>query len=307
MLRAALLRVADSTAIAAWAGNQPAVRAVVRRYVAGDDLEQALPVVHRLAATGARLTIDHVGEHVDHLGEAEDAVAVYRDVLAHVAAAGLPAGLSVKPTQFGLLLDADRCATWVADIAKQAADAGVHVTLDMEDHQVTEATVALVERAQAEGLANVGCALQSALHRTPEDVRRLTAAGASLRLCKGAYAEPEHLAHQRRVDIDRAYLHAARYLLEHGTHPRFATHDHRLVATIKRWAAELGRPRDSYEFQMLYGVRPEMQRALVADGYGLTVYLPFGAHWFPYFTRRLAERPANLAFFLRALASPDGR
>jgi proline dehydrogenase len=303
MLRRALLRAADSPGLAQRAAASPLVRRVVARYVAGDHLEDGLAVARRLAADGAQLTLDHVGEHVDRLAQAEAAVDVYRALLVRIGDEGLPAGVSVKPTQLGLLLDLDRCTELVEDLAKRAHDAGVHVTLDMEDHTVTEATVQLVERAHGAGYTDVGCAIQSALHRTPEDVRRLTAAGASLRLCKGAYAEPEHLAHQRRVDVDRAYLAAARYLLEHGHHPRFATHDHRLVGAIKRWAAEFGRDRDTYEFQMLYGVRPEMQRALVADGYRLRIYLPFGAEWFPYFTRRLAERPANLTFFLRALAS----
>jgi proline dehydrogenase len=303
MLRQALLRAADSSTLARRAAASQLVRHVVARYVAGDDLEDGLAVGRRLVAGGAELTLDHVGEHVDQLAQAEAAVDVYRELLVRIGDEELPAGVSVKPTQLGLLLDPLRCTELIEDLAKRAHDAGVHVTLDMEDHTVTEATVQLVERAHAAGSTEVGCAIQSALHRTPEDVRRLTAAGASVRLCKGAYAEPEHLAHQRRADVDRAYLHAARYLLEHGHHPRFATHDHRLVATIKRWAAESGRDRGTYEFQMLYGVRPDMQRSLVADGYRLRIYLPFGAEWFPYFTRRLAERPANLTFFLRALTS----
>jgi proline dehydrogenase len=306
MLRWALLRAADQPDLARWAATSATVRHVVARYVAGESLGEGLEVAERLAADGMELTVDHVGEHVHDLDAADHAAGVYRALLDRVATDKLPAGISVKPTQLGLLLDHDRCASLVEDLAARAAAAGVHVTLDMEDHTVTEATVALVERAQAEGADNVGCAVQSYLHRTPEDLRRLTAAGASLRLCKGAYAEPAHVAHQRRVDVDRAYLRDARYLLEHGHHPRFATHDHRLVGAIKRWAAELGRDRGSYEFQMLYGVRPDMQRALVADGYRLRVYLPFGAQWYPYFVRRLAERPANLAFFLRALAPDRG-
>jgi proline dehydrogenase len=302
MLRWTLLRTADSSYLADRAATSPLVRRVVSRYIAGDGLPDGLSAARQLAAEGATLTLDHVGEHVSNLAQADAAAEVYRELLGHVRDETLPAGVSIKPTQLGMLLDHERCAELVEDLAKRADDAGVHVTLDMEDHTVTEATIRLVERAHAAGHGNVGCAVQAYLHRTPEDVRRLTAAGASLRLCKGAYAEPEHLAHQRPADVDRAFLHAARYLLEEGHHPRFATHDHRLVATIKRWAAELGRDRDSYEFQMLYGIRPDMQRALLADGYGLRVYVPFGSEWFPYFVRRLAERPANLAFFLRALA-----
>ncbi|MFA9429546.1 proline dehydrogenase family protein [Egicoccus sp. AB-alg2] len=307
MLRWLLLRAAGSRRLAELSASSPAARRVVDRYIAGDTLAAGLRVARELAASGMSLTLDHVGEYVTSTEQAEQAAQVYRDLLRQVTAEALPAGISVKPTQLGLLLDPERCDKLVDDLAQEAAEAGAHVTLDMEDHTVTEATVALVERVHADGVTNVGCAIQAALHRTPEDVRRLTRLGASVRLCKGAYAEPEHLAWQRRVDVDRAYLEAARYLVREADHPRFATHDHRLVAAIKREAAAVGRPRDSYEFQMLYGVRPEMQRALVGDGYRLCVYVPFGTEWFPYFTRRLAERPANLAFFLRALTSGEQR
>ncbi|MFA9445943.1 proline dehydrogenase family protein [Egicoccus sp. AB-alg6-2] len=307
MLRWMLLRAAGDERLARWAAASPTVRPVVDRYIAGDTLGAGLKAARGLADAGMAVTLDHVGEYITDASQADEAAQVYREVLSQVAAEDLPAGISVKPTQLGLLLERDRCEKLVADLAQRAADAAVHVTLDMEDHPVTEATVALVEQAHAAGATNVGCAIQAALHRTPDDVRRLTRLGASIRLCKGAYAEPVHVAWQRRVEVDRAYLEAARHLLREADYPRFATHDHRLVAAIKREAAHLGRPRDSYEFQMLFGVRADMQRALVADGYRLCVYVPFGTEWFPYFTRRLAERPANLAFFLRALTSGDQR
>jgi proline dehydrogenase len=296
-----LIRTAGSARLARRARASELVGRVVHRYVAGENLDEGLAAARRIAASGAELTLDHVGEFVASIDQAKAAAEVYRTLLEHIGRDGLPAGISVKPTQLGLMLDHETCATLVEDLASHAHDAGVHLTLDMEDHPVVEDTIRLVERAQAAGHHNVGCAVQAYLHRTTEDVRRLIAAGASLRLCKGAYAEPEHVAYQRRVDVDRAYLEAARYLLAHGTMPRFATHDHRLVAAIKRSAAQLGRDRSTYEFQMLYGIREEMQRSLVADGYGLRIYVPFGTEWFSYFTRRLAERPANLVFFLRAL------
>jgi proline dehydrogenase len=301
VLRWLLIQSADSRRLATLVRSSPVARRVVDQFIAGEELDDGLAAARRLAAEGMDLTLDHVGEFVGSVVQAEQAAQAYRDVLDRIAAEGLPAGVSVKPSQLGLLLDRDLATRLVEDLGKRAGDVGVHLTLDMEDHTATEATVTLVERAQAEGYTAVGCALQSYLHRTAEDVRRLTAAGASVRLCKGAYAEPEHVAYQRRVDVDKSFLEAARYLLAHGREPRFATHDHRLIAAIKRSAAQLGRDRDGYEFQMLYGVRPELQRSLVADGYRLRVYVPFGDQWFPYFTRRLAERPANLVFFLRAL------
>ncbi len=306
MLRWLLIRASGSDGLADLTRTSGLAGRVVARYIAGESVDEGLAAARALVAEGATLTLDHVGEFVSSMQQAEAAAKVYRTLLEHVGTEGLPAGISVKPTQLGLLLDPEGCARLVGDLATRAAAAGVHVTLDMEDHPLVETTVSLVERSQAAGHGNVGCAVQSYLHRTAEDVRRLTAAGASLRLCKGAYAEPEHVAFQRKVDVDRAYLEDARYLLAYGHEPRFATHDHRLVAAIKRSAAQLGRDRSSYEFQMLYGIRTDMQKALITDGYRLRVYLPFGTEWFPYFTRRLAERPANLLFFARALVARPG-
>lgn len=306
MLRWLLIRASSSDGLADLTRSSGLTARVVSRYIAGESVDEGLTAGRALVADGAALTLDHVGEFVASMQQAEAAAEVYRTLLDHIGTEGLPAGISVKPTQLGLLLDPEGCARLVADLAARAGSAGVHVTLDMEDHPLVEPTVSLVEQTQAAGHGNVGCAVQSYLHRTAEDVRRLTAAGASLRLCKGAYAEPEHVAFQRKVDVDRAYLEDARYLLAHGHEPRFATHDHRLVAAIKRSAAQLGRDRSSYEFQMLYGIRTDMQQALIADGYRLRIYLPFGTEWFPYFTRRLAERPANLLFFARALVDRPG-
>lgn len=307
MLRWLLLRAAGSELVADQTRRSELAGQVVTRFIAGETTDEGLAAAHRLAAQGADLTLDHVGEFVGSLDQAEAAAAVYRTLLERIGAEGLPAGISVKPTQLGLKLDPEACAALVNDLGARAQAAGVHVTLDMEDHPVVEATIGLVEQAQAAGHGNVGCAVQSYLHRTAEDIRRLTAAGASIRLCKGAYAEPNHVAYQRKADVDRAYLEDARYLLAEGHEPRFATHDHRLVGAIKRSAALLGRDRSTYEFQMLYGVRPDMQQALLTDGYRLRVYVPFGTEWFPYFTRRLAERPANLLFFARMLTTSRSR
>jgi proline dehydrogenase len=301
MLRWALIQAADNSTLRDLASNSGIARQVVDRYIAGESTDDGLAAARSLADAGIDLTLDHVGEFITHLDQAQAAADVYRELLERIGEDGLPAGVSVKPTQLGLLLDREACNNLIADLAKRAHAADVHVTLDMEDHTVTESTVELVEQAHAAGFTNVGCAIQAALHRTAEDVRRLTRAGASLRLCKGAYAEPGHLAYQRKADVDRNYLEAARYLVAEGVEPRFATHDHRIVAAIKREAALLGRDRSTYEFQMLYGIRTDMQEALVADGYRLRVYLPFGHEWFAYFMRRLAERPANMIFFARAL------
>jgi proline dehydrogenase len=179
---------------------------------------------------------------------------------------------------------------------------GTHVTIDMEGSDLTEQTVELVARVRGDGHDNVGCAVQAYLHRTPADVKRLTDLGASLRLCKGAYAEPPHLALQSRDEISAAYLAQAEDLLTSGTFPRFATHDHRLLHRVRLAARRMEIPDDAYEIQMLYGIREPLQHLMVARGHRVRVYVPFGDLWYPYFMRRLAERPANLVFFLRALA-----
>ena len=209
--------------------------------------------------------------------------------------------MSVKPTQMGLRVSPQLCAQLLGDIATAAASSGDHLTLDMEGSDVTEATIGLVEQLRTDGHAQVGCAVQTYLHRTRDDVARLSAVGASLRLCKGAYAEPPDVAYQSRVQVDGGYARCADDLLRHGTYPRFATHDDRLIAYIKHAADREGRGRDDFEFQMLYGIRPALQDELVAQGYRLRVYVPYGDQWYPYFMRRLAERPANVVFFLRAL------
>lgn len=297
-------QAASSTRLEAAVRATPAALAVVHRFVAGDHLDDGLRAARDHLAAGAAVTIDHVGEHVVDDDAADRAAEAYAQVL-DALGPGEDVGISVKPTQLGLHLDADRCRGRLAELAAAASDRGVALTLDMEDHRVTEATVQLAETLGAATDARIVVALQAALHRTPRDVRRVTDAGVAVRLCKGAYAEPSHLAHARPVAVLRAYLDAARYLVRHGHDPRFATHDHRLLAAVRRDAALVGRAPDTYEFQMLHGVRSDAQRALVRDGERLRVYVPFGTAWFPYFTRRLAERPANLALLLRALTDQE--
>jgi proline dehydrogenase len=301
MLRTTLVRASESERLQRAVSRRGLARRTVDRFIAGERLQDGVAVARELAARGRLVTLDHVGEHVHTLDGARAAARTYLDAIAAIGRDRLPAGVSVKPSQLGLKVAVGPCEELLGDIAAAAHDAGCHVTLDMEDRFVTEATVRLVERMQARGHDHVGCAVQAYLYRSHADVRRLSEVGASLRLCKGAYAEPAHVAHQRAADVDGSFLRCATWLLEHGTYPRIATHDHRLVGAVMETAARLGRRRDEFEFQMLYGVRPDMQDALVRDGYRLRIYVPFGAQWYAYFVRRLAERPANLLFLLRAL------
>lgn len=305
MLRRTLIAASRSTLLRRLASELPAARRVAGRFVAGARLEDALEVVTTLNAGGLAASLDHVGEAVDSDEVARAAADTYLTTLQGVADAGLDASLSVKLSQLGVGVSYELCEELVAEISSRAADAGQHVTVDMEGSDLTEATVELVLSLRARGHDNLGCAVQAYLFRTAADVDRLVASGASLRLCKGAYAEPPRLAHQRRRDVDANYLRLARRLLQAGRHPRFATHDHRLIRRIRTLAQRCEVGRDAYEFQMLYGVRPALQQELATAGHPVRVYVPFGTEWYPYFVRRLAERPANLLFFLRALVSRD--
>lgn len=301
MLRALLLRAADSPALRRLANSWQVTHDLAMRFVAGETLDDGLAAARALAEQGRAATLDYLGEKVTDAGLARAACKAYLEALEAIADEGLDCGVSVKPTQMGLHVDPGLCRDLLAEIARAAERAGAHVTLDMEGSDVTAPTVALVETLHAAGHRNVGCAVQTYLRRTGADVQRLSALPASLRLCKGAYAEPETVAFQARRNVDEQFAACAAWLLAHGEYPRLATHDHLLIRHAQRVAAELGRRPDEFEFQMLYGVRRPLQAQLVADGYRLRVYVPFGTEWYPYFTRRIGERPANLVFFLRQL------
>jgi proline dehydrogenase len=314
MLRTMLIKASESPRLRDEVMSRAITRSVALRYVAGETLDEGLDATRALARTGRSVTLDYLGESVTTEAEARGAAKVYLEALERIGEEALPCGVSVKPTQMGLTFAPQLCAELLAEIvtaaerlpssAPSADPHDAHVTLDMEGSDVTEATVALVEALWAAGHRRVGCAVQTYLHRTRDDVRRLSALppqGASLRLCKGAYAEPEHVAYQSSAEVDANYLACADELLRCGRYPRFATHDDRLIDQIRNRATRLGVPRDAFEFQMLFGVRTSLQEALVRDRYRMRVYVPFGDQWYPYFMRRLAERPANIVFFLRSL------
>ena len=307
MLRRMLLAAADNDRLRHLATTAPVARGVARRFVAGETLDEAMAVVADRNAAGLAVTLDHLGEAVDDPTASRQAVDVYVHTLDAVGKRGLDASVSVKASQFGLARDPDRCRTLVGEIADAAARAGTHLTIDMEGSALTAATVDLVLALRDEGHDHVGCAVQAYLHRTPDDVDRLLATGASLRLCKGAYDEPADIAHQDREAIRDAYVHVAGQMLEAGAagggRPRFATHDHLLLHRVRAEVARRGLRDDAYEVQTLYGVRPDWELELVRRGVAVRVYVPFGTRWYPYLVRRMAERPANLQLFLRALVS----
>ena len=276
------------------------MRPVVDRFVAGTDLDTALPVIAGLA-TDRLVTVDHLGENVSDRAGIDATVAAYRDLLLRLTAEGLAdrVEVSVKLSAVGQgLPDGDALALAGARaICEAAAEAGTTVTVDMEDHSTTDTTLATVVALRAD-FPWVAAVLQSQLRRTEGDCRDLAGPGSRVRLCKGAYDEPESVAFADRADVDRSYVRCLKILFAGEGLPLVATHDPRLVAI----AQHLGRDRP-YELQMLYGVRPGAQVDLAAAGERMRVYVPYGTQWYGYFMRRLAERPANVAFFLRALAT----
>ena len=278
-------------------GTKPG-RALARRFVAGDNLDDAVEVAKRLNAEGFLVSLDLLGEEVFDRDTSLAARDGYQDCLSRISADGLTSNISVKLTQLGLNIDTDLAAESIDFLAREAIAAGTTVTIDMEDSDHTAATVVLYEKAQTSN-GNLGLALQAYLRRTPDDLERLIPLGGHIRLCKGAYVEPPEIALQSRSEVDAAFAHLTRSLMgSEEVLPAIATHNQALVDLTRELAAGRKQP---FEFQMLYGVRPALQRELVAARYPLRVYLPFGSQWYPYLTRRLAEPPANTWFFVRSV------
>jgi proline dehydrogenase len=275
-----------------------------RRFIAGETVEEAIAAARAIEARGLHQTLDYLGESVATLAEADAATHEYLRVIEAVKQSGIERNLSLKLTQLGLNVDR---ATAVDNMRRilDAAD-GFFVRIDMENSPFTDVTLKVFETLWQLGYRNVGVVLQSDLFRTERDVERMDALGARIRLVKGAYKEPASIAHQRKVDVDAAFLRTMRVLLTTGTYPAIATHDAALIDATRRFAHEQHIPADRFEFQMLYGIRRDLQALLVKAGYRVRIYIPFGRQWFPYFMRRLGERPANVAFVLRGIFAESG-
>ncbi|QRP43877.1 proline dehydrogenase family protein [Amycolatopsis sp. FDAARGOS 1241] len=307
MLRAPLLAAARSKRMRALIEAVPATRSVVRRFVSGSTTADAVRAARELAADGRSITIDHLGEDTTDATQAATTVRAYEELLSALAAHGLAAGadVSVKLSAVGQFLPGDGAGVALENARKICAAAeavGATVTLDMEDHTTTDATLAILRELRAE-YPWVGAVLQAYLRRTEQDCRELCGPGSRVRLCKGAYAEPEEVAFQDKAEVDKSYVRCLRVLMAGEGYPMVASHDPRMIAIATRLAADAGREAGDHEFQMLYGIRPEEQKRLAAEGKTMRVYVPCGDEWYGYFMRRLAERPANLAFFLRGLAT----
>lgn len=296
MLRTTLLYLSRQKTLRRWMETSGTAKRLTGRFVAGQTLADVMRVCRKLDGEKTLSTLDHLGENVTSADEAAASRRSMEEALTEIEKSGLPATISIKLTQFGLDLSDELCLHNVQGLAETANRIGSRVEIDMESSEYTDRTLSIVEKLHA----RFGCiraVLQAYLHRTEEDVHRLSRLGVMVRLCKGAYNEPPSMAFPEKAQVDRNYLKLSRILLDEGAYPAFATHDPKMIEGVL--AAK--RPKDGYEFQMLYGIRRDLQKRLVDEGYRLRLYVPYGDAWYPYFMRRLAERPANVLFLAKSL------
>jgi proline dehydrogenase len=272
-----------------------------RRFIAGEAIEEAIEAARVIEARGLAQTLDQLGESVATTSEADAATREYLTIVDRIVAAGIGRNISLKLTQLGLTIDRATCVDNLRRILDAASPHDFFVRVDMEDSPVTQTTLDIFETMWQQGYRNVGTVLQSYLPRSVADARRLNELGARVRLVKGAYNEPRDVAYQRKSQVDAAFVDLMELLLSEGTFPAIATHDDAMIEATKAYSARHGIAKDRYEFQLLYGIRRDLQTQLRREGYGVRVYVPFGREWFPYFMRRLGERPANIGFVIRGI------
>jgi proline dehydrogenase len=272
-----------------------------RRFIAGETVEEAIAVARALQSRGLLLTLDYLGESVRTLDEASAATREYVRLIDVIVASGIERNISLKLTQLGVDIDRATCIDNMRRILEPGQRHGFFVRIDMENSTYTDVTMQVFETLWQQQYRNIGLALQAALHRTEQDVRRMNELGARVRLVKGAYKEPAAVALQQKSEVDAAFVRLTKLLIDQGVYPAIATHDEAILAETRDYARTHRIPPDRFEFQMLYGIRRDLQTSLTADGYRLRIYVPFGRQWFPYFMRRLGERPANVGFVVRAI------
>jgi proline dehydrogenase len=278
-----------------------------RRFIAGETLDEAIAAARAIQSRGMGVTLDQLGEGVTTLAAADAATRVYLEMISAIVASGVERNISVKLSQLGLDIDRAICTDNVRKILEASQPQGFFVRIDMEASPTVPMTLEIIDTLWEHGYRHLGPVLQAALYRSEADARALSEKGMRIRIVKGAYKEPKSVAHQLKADVDAACRRIMEGLLLHATFPAIATHDTAIIEAAKRFATEHGIARNRYEFQMLYGIRRDLQAALVSEGYGLRLYVPFGKQWFPYFMRRLGERPANVGWVLGALMQDRGR
>ena len=300
MTRNFFLYLSQQRRLRRWMETSPVARKLTSRFIAGETLDDELKVSAELQGQGMMTALDHLGENVTSLEEANASAAAYLQALEQIAARRLPATISLKATHFGMDVSETACYENVLRVAARAREIGSRVEIDMESTAYTARTLALVT-AVASKVGDIRIAIQAYLFRTPADIDRLNALGVRVRLCKGAYNEPPDLAYPNKADVDRSYVDQMHRLFDQGTDPAIAGHDPRMIEEGIRYSREKGIAPDRFELQMLYGIRRDLQRHVVEQGFRLRVYVPYGTAWYPYFMRRLSERPANVLFVARSL------
>ena len=298
MLRSTLLKLSESPGFAHWVTSNNSTRSMARRFVAGETLDEAIATARKCNDAGMFVSLDYLGENVSTTTDAQRARDAYLEIFERIAKERLQANVSCKLTQLGLDLSAEFCEGLVLSVVERAAGYDNFLRVDMEGSIYTERTVELVKRIRTRSPA-IGTVIQAYLYRSERDIQDLLGYGCRVRLCKGAYKESADVAFERKPDVDANYVRLMQMLLPSGFYHAIATHDPHMIGETIRWAAAKQISKDDFEFQMLYGIRTDLQRRLVHGGYRVRVYIPYGRDWFPYFMRRLAERPANIGFLVR--------
>ena len=294
-----LLKLSENRTLRRWMETSPKAKILTRRFIAGETLDDELAVCARLEQHRMWAALDHLGENVTTLQDAAQSADAYGLALDAIAERKLAATVSIKVTQFGVDLSEAACLENVLRLVAKAKSTGSRVEIDMESSRYTDRTLDIAEKASATG--PVRCVIQAYLHRSQADVERMNRLGIPVRLCKGAYDEPSTVAFPSKADVDEHYVQLMKKLLDEGAYPAIATHDPKMLGAATAYAREHGIAAERFEFQMLFGIRRDLQRKLVQQGYRLRLYVPYGTAWYPYFMRRLAERPANVVFVARSL------
>ena len=303
MLKGTLLYLANRRPVYRLIMRHDLLRGLTQRYVAGEELADGIVVAETLNTQGLLVSLDHLGESVTNGQAARRAVTAYVDALEAISREQVEGNISLKLTQLGLDVSHEMCVAHLRRILERARELNIFVRIDMESSAYTQRTLDVHQELWSEGFHNVGIVLQAYLHRTAADVERAIEMGVQVRLCKGAYLEPPRVALSDKSEVDANYARLLERLLVAGTRPAVATHDERLINLTREIVEHEHIARDRFDFEMLFGVRRDLQLRLVQEGYHVRVYLPYGQEWYPYLVRRLAERPANVGFFLRSLLS----
>lgn len=301
-MRTALIYLSEHEGLKDFATRFGFFKRLTTRFVAGENIEETVAAIRQINADGCTASFDHLNESVTSAEETREEVREYLRILKVIDDTGICSNVSIKLTQFGLKIDPELAYQNARTVVVDAARRGTFVRIDMEGSDVTQITIDIFKRLRAEfGLNDVGIVLQSYLRRTYDDAVDILKIPARIRICKGAYNEPPEVAFPDKKDVDENYLRVMQLLLSSGVYHGIATHDPKMIDATIKYAQEKGISKEAFEFQMLYGVRRDLQRQLAKDGYNMRVYVPYGKHWYPYFMRRLAERPANIWFVLKNL------